>query len=79
MPTTLTSKGRITIPRRIRDALNLQPGMTVEFLVNKNGELVMQPAAPSRRRGPVRDRFRAVRGSADIRWRTDELMRLLRG
>jgi hypothetical protein len=26
MPTTLTSKGQVTIPKRIRDALNMIPG-----------------------------------------------------
>jgi len=36
------------------------------------GDLIL-----ARRRAP--DRFDAVRGKADIRWRTDELMALLRG
>jgi AbrB family looped-hinge helix DNA binding protein len=79
MATTLTSKGQVTIPKRIRDELNLLPGASVEFSVNAAGEVVLhrpRPAKPPRR--PPRDRFDAVRGSADVRWRTDALMKLLR-
>jgi antitoxin PrlF len=77
--TTLTSKGQVTIPKPIRDALQLRPGMPVDFAVNAAGEVVIQPAPPAhgRRRRPA-DRFDAVRGKADIRWRTDDLMKLLR-
>jgi antitoxin PrlF len=78
MPTTLTSKGQVTIPKRIRDALHLLPGVAVEFSVNAGGELVLQPARLSKKGSVRKDRFEAVRGSADIRWRTDELMKLLR-
>jgi antitoxin PrlF len=78
MPTTLTSKGQVTIPKRIRDALHLLPGAAVEFSVNAGGELVLQPARPPKKGGARKDRFEAVRGRADIRWRTDELMKLLR-
>jgi antitoxin PrlF len=78
MPTTLTSKGQVTIPKRIRDELHLLPGAAVEFSVNAGGELVLQPARPARKGGARKDRFEAVRGRADIRWRTDELMKLLR-
>jgi antitoxin PrlF len=78
MPTTLTSKGQVTIPKRIRDALHLLPGSTVEFSVNAGGELVLQPARAAKKSGVRKDRFEAVRGRADIRWRTDELMKLLR-
>ena len=79
MTTTLTSKGQVTIPKRIRDSLSLLPGSQVEFLVNAVGEVVIQKPRPARgSRRPAPDRFEAVRGSADIRWRTDELMKLLR-
>lgn len=79
MATTLTSKGQVTIPKRIRDALSLQPGSSIEFTVNQGGELVLQHAKSGRRsKSPPKDRFDVVRGSADIRWRTDDLMKLLR-
>ncbi len=79
MPTTLTSKGQVTIPKRIRDELQLLPGAPVEFSVNAAGEVVLHRArtAKNARRAP-RDRFDAVRGTADVRWRTDDLMKLLR-
>lgn len=79
MATSLTSKGQVTIPKRIRDALRLQPGSPVEFSLNAEGEVVLHPAPRngSRARAPT-DRFEAVRGKADIKWRTDELMKLLR-
>lgn len=77
--TTLTSKGQVTIPKPIRDALQLQPGTRVEFAVNATGEVVIQPARKARAvRRRAADRFDAVRGRADVRWRTDELMKLLR-
>ena len=79
MATTLTTKGPVTIPKRIRDELQLLPGAAVEFSVNAAGEVVLhrpRPAkAPSRRKP---DRFDAVRGRADIPWRTEDLMKLLR-
>ena len=78
MATTLTSKGQVTIPKRIRDALHLQPGAAVEFSVNAGGEVVLHPHRPARKSVPRKDRFDAVRGRADVPWRTDELMKLLR-
>jgi len=79
MATTLTSKGQVTIPKRIRDAMHLVPGTPVEFSVNAAGEVVLHPARPAGGAlNPTRDRFDAVRGRADVHWRTDELMKLLR-
>ena len=79
MPTTLTSKGQVTIPKRIRDALQLLPGAPVEFSVNAGGEVVLHRPRPPKGVHPARkDRFDAVRGRADVPWRTDDLMKLLR-
>jgi antitoxin PrlF len=79
MATTLTSKGQVTIPKRIRDAMHLVPGAAVEFSVNAAGEVVLHPPRPVKgARAPAGDRFDAVRGQADVPWRTDALMKLLR-
>ena len=79
MATTLTSKGQVTIPKRIRDAMQLSPGAPVEFSVNVAGEVVLHPPRPAKgARAPTRDRFDAVRGRADVHWRTNALMKLLR-
>jgi len=77
MSTTLTSKGQVTIPKQIRDALSLAPGCSVDFAVNTEGDVVIHKvgARPSRRP----DRFDAGGGKADVKWRPDDLMALLRG
>lgn len=77
MATTLTSKGQVTIPKQIRTALDLEPGCAVEFAVNREGEVVIHKTRARASRQP--DRFEAARGKADIKWRTDDLMKLLRG
>ena len=53
MATTLTSKGQVTIPKRIRDALSLAPGAAVEFSVNNDGDVVVRKvdATPGHKRG----------------------------
>jgi len=76
MSTTLTSKGQVTIPKQIRTALDLQPGCAVEFAVNREGEVVIHKART--RVSRKADRFEAARGKADVKWRTDDLMALLR-
>ena len=77
MATTVTTKGQVTIPKKIRDAFKLLPGSAVEFVVNRAGEVVLHK--PSVRPGRKPDRFEAMRGKADVKWRTDDLMALLRG
>ena len=76
MHTTLTSKGQVTIPKHIRDALHLEPGCAIEFRINREGEVVL--TRPGERR-VVADRFERLRGKADVLWRTDDLMALLSG
>jgi len=53
----ITTKGQTTIPKKIRERLNLEPGDRVLFL-EKNGEIVLQPVTQTLRdrRGSVEPR-----------------------
>lgn len=40
MPTaTITSKGQLTLPKAIRDRLHVNPGDTVEFVIEDSGQI----------------------------------------
>lgn len=77
MTSTLTSKGQVTVPKKIRDYLGLQPGSTVAFSLGPHGEVVVQTgeAGPRHHKG----RLRKLRGTLATGRSTDELMSLLRG
>jgi len=77
MSTTLTVKGQVTIPKQIRDSLGLKPGARLDFAVNQDGEVVLHKAGNSAKQRI--NRFEAVRGKADVKWRTKDLTALLRG
>ena len=70
----LTSKGRVTIPKQIRDALDLRTGCVLQIATTQGGDVVIHKVGASRKP----DRFDDMRGIADIKWRTDDLMALLR-
>lgn len=77
MTSTLTSKGQVTLPGKIRDYLGLQPGSTAAFSLGPHGEVVVQA-------GEVRPRHhegqrRELRGTLTTGRSIDELMSLLRG
>jgi antitoxin PrlF len=76
MATTMTVKGQVTIPKKVRDSLHLSPGDEVDFDVNREGQVVVLKAGA--RVSKQRNRFELARGKAQIKWRTDELMALLR-
>ena len=40
---TLTTKGQVTIPKEIRDALHLSTGDRIEIVLNDKGEAVFRP------------------------------------
>jgi AbrB family looped-hinge helix DNA binding protein len=43
----ITSKGQVTVPKVIRDRLNLGRGAMVRFTVDEEGEVTISRAAPS--------------------------------
>jgi len=48
---TLTTKGRVTIPKRVRDYLGLSPGDKVRFNYEDNGAPGFKAGKSSRRLG----------------------------
>ncbi len=76
MAPIMTFKGHVTIPKKVREALRLALGGSVEFDVNCEGQVVVRKAGAKPRN--TRVRFAAARGKAPVKWRTDELMALLR-
>ena len=44
---TLTSKGQITIPAQVRDALGLEAGDRIEFVEQEKGKFAIIPATRS--------------------------------
>lgn len=75
MSTTVTSKGQVTIPKKVREHLGIQPGAAVDFTLNDDGQVVFTKAGE--RRSP--NRFERLRGTASGAMTTDEIMRLTRG
>lgn len=56
MHATITSKGQVTIPKRIRDRLHLEPGDRIDFILDEAGDLRVTPvtAPVTRLKGMVR-------------------------
>jgi AbrB family looped-hinge helix DNA binding protein len=72
--TTMTSKGQVTIPKRMREALGLKPGSKVAFEYQGNGKALI------RREGkPPVSRFAKLRGSLKSDLTTDQIMAMTRG
>ncbi|MGH6896300.1 MAG: AbrB/MazE/SpoVT family DNA-binding domain-containing protein [Geminicoccaceae bacterium] len=71
----VTRKGQVTIPKRVRDHLGIEPGSVVEFEVMPDGRIMLvKQGAP-----PEPSRFEKLRGTAPTKLTTDQLMALLRG
>jgi AbrB family looped-hinge helix DNA binding protein len=46
---TVTSKGQVTIPKDVRDALNLRQGTEIVFAVQPDGTVLLRPKTKSLR------------------------------
>lgn len=75
MPTTVTSKGQVTIPKPVRDLLGLKAGSKVDFRKTDDGKVELYAA---KIKAP-KSRFRKLRGHAGEGMSTDEIMALTRG
>jgi AbrB family looped-hinge helix DNA binding protein len=71
----MTSKGQVTIPKRMRDHLGLKPGSQVEFEYAGNGKVILKAADHAQ----ATSRFAALRGTLSPGMTGDELMKLTRG
>ena len=49
---TMTSKGQVTVPHEVREAMRLEPGVRVNFTPNGDGSYSFRPAA-----SPISDLF----------------------
>jgi antitoxin PrlF len=71
----VTRKGQVTIPKRVREHLGIEPGSIVEFEVTDDGRIMLAKAGAQ----PAPSRFEKLRGTAPTKLTTDQLMALLRG
>lgn len=72
----ITVKGQVTIPKAIRDALDIRPGSLVEFTMNSEGQIVLRKADAEQ---PAPHRFDRLVGILGPGMTTDEVMALTRG
>jgi AbrB family looped-hinge helix DNA binding protein len=72
----ITTKGQVTIPRDIRDALGIVPSSEVEF-VREGNRVWLRKRKPGVARG--RSLVARMRGRATARMSTEEIMHLTRG
>ena len=76
MPTHVTSKGQVTIPKKIRDFLGIKPGSAVNFELRETGDVVLRAGAslPPEKSS----RFAKLRGTATVKMSTEEILALTR-
>lgn len=77
MSTTVTSKGQVTIPKAVRDRLNIKPGNAIDFNLTPDGQLVLTKVG--KKPAPLKSRFDRIRGTLKSDMTTDEIMELMRG
>ncbi len=72
----ITSKGQVTIPRDIRNALGIVPSSEVEF-VREGNRVWLRKRKPGAEKG--RELVAHMRGRATSRMTTEQILRLTRG
>jgi antitoxin PrlF len=80
----MTSKGQVTIPKKVRDYLGLKPGEEVEFEFVGDGRVAVKPGEDfetrvQREQHRMERALASVRGTLKLGMTTDEFMRFVRG
>src|SRR5260370_37003629 len=75
MSATVTSKGQVTIPKRVRDLLEIGPGSVIDFERAQDGRIVLVKVEKKARP----NRFARLRGHAGKGLSTAEIMAMTRG
>ena len=76
----MTTKGQVTIPKRMRDYLGLKPGSEVQFRYTGDGTIVVKvKEGKSEKRDRLEKALAELAGSAGPGMTTDEVMALTRG
>ena len=78
MSMLVTSRGRVTIPRKVRDYLGIRPGTALDFEVAPDGRVVLVKIGGKRTRRKA-SRFAALRDTATVKMSTRQIMALTRG
>ncbi len=68
----VTTKGQVTIPRHIREEFGILPESEVEFKVENHRVYI-------ERKTGVENKFKQLRGVANVKMSTEEIMQLTRG
>jgi len=69
----VTTKGQVTIPRDIREALGISPETEIDFVEDGGRFYIVKTSEPN-----VTGKFRKFRGIASAKMSTDEIMSLTR-
>ena len=67
MSNQITSKGQVTIPKKVREFLGVKPGASVDFEPTTDGRVVIVAAVNKGRGKPKVSRFAALRGTATVK------------
>ncbi len=69
----VTTKGQVTIPRDVREAMGISPETEVDFVEENGRYYIVKSSVPAAKR-----RFRALRGIATANMSTEEILNLTR-
>ena len=70
----VTTKGQVTIPQEIREKLGITPAVEIDFIEEKGRVYLVKKKGKLKRT----NNFRKLRGIANVKMTTDEIMALTR-